>query len=140
MATWLYQLSGKNWSPNRYRFEIWEGERWSWDVNSISKHDHDDPKVGDVVVFFYAKSKSSDPGFYGWGVILEWYPADISILYFRPTSPSDYLKMHPWSDKKAMELADKIRKPIKQGTLFLVQEELEGELRDGISTWLGKIL
>lgn len=30
MATWLYQINQKEWPPERYRVEIWEGERWRW--------------------------------------------------------------------------------------------------------------
>jgi hypothetical protein len=46
----LYQLNANNWSPERYRLEIWEGERWNWSVGNISgKGQHPDP--GDIVVF-----------------------------------------------------------------------------------------
>jgi len=32
MSTWFYQLNQQLWSPERYRLEIWENERWSWGV------------------------------------------------------------------------------------------------------------
>lgn len=28
MSTWLYQLNPKGWSPETFRFEICEGQRW----------------------------------------------------------------------------------------------------------------
>jgi hypothetical protein len=93
------------------------------------------PKPGDIVVFFYSPSGGSDPGFYGWGIVNEWYEPQ-QLLYFMPTTPSDYLKMHPWWDKKARDLADEIRGKMKQRTLWLVPEELAHKIRHGISSWL----
>jgi hypothetical protein len=29
MGTWMYQINPKYWPPERYRLEIWEGERWN---------------------------------------------------------------------------------------------------------------
>ena len=134
MSTWLYQLSPDNWSPERYRLDIWEGERVSWEVGGRSGKGQV-PKPGDIVVFFYSPSRGTDPGFYGWGIVNEWYEPE-QLLYFRPTSPSDYLKMHPWWDKKAQQLADEIRGKMKQRTLWLVPEELVLKIRHGISSWL----
>jgi hypothetical protein len=48
---WLYQLSPNLWSPERYRLEIWEGERWNWPVGGRSGEGQV-PKPGDTVVFF----------------------------------------------------------------------------------------
>ncbi len=82
------------------------------------------PAPGDSIFFYYGKtkgpSKGTDPGFYGWAVVLEWRNDSHNQLHFRPTAPSDFLKMHPWSDKKALGLADGIRGKVKQGTLWLV--------------------
>lgn len=103
----MYQLNQKNWSPNRYMLEIWEGERWVWPVGQKLARGQS-PEPGDTIVFFYAPSGGKDAGFYGWAVILEWLD-DVSHLYFRATSPSDHLKMHPWWDEKAVLLANKIR-------------------------------
>src|SRR5215217_934499 len=36
MAMWLYQLSQSKWTPNDYRVDIWEGERWRWEVGEVS--------------------------------------------------------------------------------------------------------
>ena len=134
MSTWLNQLSPNNWSPERYRLDIWEGERVNWEVGGRSGEGQL-PKPGDIVVFFYAKSNGTDPGFYGWGIVNEWYEPQ-QLIYFRPTAPSDYLKMHPWWDDTAKQLSDKIRGKMKHRTLWLVPEEFVPEIRHGISEWL----
>lgn len=135
MATWLYQLSASTWSPERFRLEIWEGERWNWPVAGRAGQGKV-PGPGDVIVFFYAPSGGYDPGFYGWAVVLEWYPQSTQQLYFRPTAPTDYLKMNPWWDKEAQKLADEIRGKMKQRTLWIVSREHVARIRRGISGWL----
>lgn len=133
MSMWLYQLSPSVWSPERYRLEIWEGERWNWPVGSKSGEGRV-PQPGDTVGFFYAPSKGNDPGFYGWAVVLEWYELSSSQLYFRPTAPSDSLKMFPWWDDEAESLADEIRGKMKQRTLWIVQPEMVDRVRRGIAS------
>jgi hypothetical protein len=135
MTTWLYQISPEQWSPERYRFEIWEGERWAWPVGSKSSGG-ELPEPGDVIVFFYSPTGGMDPGFYGWAVVLEWFPGSSTPLAFRPVAPSDHLKMHPWWDDEAIELADVIRGKMKRRTLWIVPEELVARLRQGITSWL----
>jgi hypothetical protein len=135
MANWMYQLNQKNWPPSRYRLEIWEGERWVWPVGQRLVQGN---KLipGDTIVFFYAPSGGNDPGFYGWAVVLEWLE-DASHLYFRAVAPSDHLKMHPWWDENAQNLADRIRGKMKQRTLWHVEDELVAELREGVTSWVG---
>jgi hypothetical protein len=135
MSTWLYQISPSEWSPERYRFEIWEGERWRWLVGKIAKHKGDAPKAGDIVAFFYTPTGGTDPGFYGWAVVLDWYdPA----MTFRPAAPSDFLKMYPWGDAEALRLANKIRGNFKQGTMWRVSDDDVASPRAGIRGWLAK--
>ncbi len=139
MATWLYQTNQQQWPPERYRLEIWEGERWYWPVGQLTRgrQGAEDPVAGDTVVFFYARTGGSDPGFYGWAIITEWLDRNGERgMYFRPVSPSDELKMNPRWDPPASELADEIRGAVKQGTMWRVQEDLVPELRRGIRTWL----
>ena len=133
MSMWLYQIDAQNWSPQRYRLEIWEGERWAWPVGQKRLADRT-PEPGDIVVFYNTQSGGTDWGFYGWAVILEWFD-DGTQLYFRPVVPSDLVKMHPWRDKRAREIADKIRGRVKQGTFWYVPEELEFALRQGLVAW-----
>ncbi len=133
MSTWLYQLNQEYWPPERYRLDIWEGERWSWGVGS--KAGAVRPVGGDTVVFFYAPSSGAEPGFYGWAVILEWMDEEREMV-FRPTAPSDQLKMHPWWDVTARRLADEIRGRVKQKTLWRVPDKLAPELRGGVLRWV----
>jgi hypothetical protein len=136
MAMWLYQLSQKRWSPERFRLEIWEHEKWNWPVGDKPPPLRDAPKAGDTVVFFYAPSGGRDAGFYGWAVVLEWFSESNAPLYFRPVAPSDYLKMRPWWGDDASELADRIRGKVKQGTLWRIPESLAEKIRSGIANWV----
>lgn len=138
MATWLYQINQQLWPPEWYRIRIWEGERWYWPVGQIrGSKGTGDPEPGDTVVFFYARTGGRDYGFYGWAVLLEWRNWDGEKgMYFRPVAPSDWLKMDPWRDEDALRLADEIRGPVKQGTLWSVPDELVDQLRSGIVRWL----
>ena len=135
MSMWLYQIDAQNWSPQRYRLEIWEGERWAWPVGRKVLQGKE-PQPGDIVVFYNTPSGGKDHGFYGWSVILEWYGGGTE-MYFRPVAPSDLLKMHPWRDDAAQDLANRIRGKVKQGTFWYVSEELEFQVRDGIFRWVG---
>jgi hypothetical protein len=136
MTAWLYQISPKLWTTQRYRLEVWEGEKWAWSVGKKSLNKIH-IVVGDTVVFYYAKSGGEDPGFYGWAVVLEWYPNSDTPLIFMPTAPSDHLKMDPWWDDNAEKLANKIRGKIAQGTLFEIKSnDYIHELRYGIDAWL----
>src|SRR6266852_4838253 len=97
MAMWLYQLSQKDWSLNNYRLDIWEGERWEWEVGRMVALGAV-PQAGDTVAFFYAPHACPEPGFYGWAVILLWVEEEEEKdkkkekkrrFYFRPVAPSD---------------------------------------------------
>jgi len=145
MSMWLYQLNQKLWGPQRYRMEIWEGERWSWSVGEKKLGPTaEPPRPGDTVVFFYAKTGGYDPGFYGWAVVTAWVPKEEEAekkdhIYFRPVAPSDHLKMDPWWDGDhgvAEQLADRIRGPFMQATLWWVSEPDSAALRRGIKRWL----
>lgn len=135
MSMWFYQLSQKRWSPERYRLEIWEHEKTRWSVGD-KPPPRDVPEPGDTVVFFYAPTGGNEPGFYGWAVVLKWYPKSASPLYFRPVAPSDCLKMRPWWNETGAALADEIRGTVKQGTLWRVSQPLSEKLRSGLAAWM----
>jgi hypothetical protein len=135
MAMWFYQMNQSQWSPNSYRLDIWENERWSWPVGK--KASTNSPTSGDRIVFFYAKSGGIEPGFYGWAIILDLHD-DGRGLYFRPVSPSDHLKMDPWWDDAAEKIADEIRGKVKQGTLWRVSDDMASAISAGISAWVAR--
>lgn len=135
MSTWLYQLNPKDWSPETFRFEIWEGQRWHWGYGTKRGGSGEDPKIGDTVVFFYARTGGDDPGIYGWAVLDRCEP-DAHRLYFVPAAPTNYLKMTPWWDKKAEQLTDRIRGSVKQGTLWFISSDDTKALRAGVRRWL----
>lgn len=134
MSTWLYQFSPQTWSPERYRLEIWEAEKWAWSVGQ--RAGGKEPQAGDTVVFFCSPTGGKDPGFYGWAVVLEWFPTNDTPLYFRPVAPSDHLKMDPWWDDEAEDLANVIRGKVKRKTMWLVHDEYVSQIRRGIARWL----
>src|SRR5207253_6918457 len=78
-----------------------------------------------------------EPGFYGWALVLDWHE-DERGMYFRPVAPSDHLKMHPWWDDAAKDIADKVRGKVKQGTLWEVPEDLAADISAGITAWLNR--
>src|SRR5712692_6467152 len=135
MTMWLYQMDQRQWPPNSYRIDIWENERWSWPIGRRATRDQ--PAPGDRIVFFYAPSGGAEPGFYGWAIVLDMHD-DERGMYFRPVTPSDHLKMHPWWDAEAKALADQVRGKVKQGTLWQVPDDVAAGISGGISTWLAK--
>jgi len=136
MAMWLYQMDQGQWPPNSYRLDSWENERWTWPVGRITSTDR--PKPGDRLVLFYAPSGGIEPGFYGWAVVLEWHE-DGRGMYFRPVSPSDHLKMHPWWDADAKDIANRVRGKVKQGTLWPVPDDMTRIITAGITQWLTRL-
>jgi hypothetical protein len=132
---WLYQLSQTDWSLNNYRLDIWEGERWEWEVGRIAGQEV--PQPGDTVAFFYAPHACPEPGFYGWAVILLWVEEGKKRrFYFRPVAPSDTLKMRPWWDQEAERIAKAVRGAVAQGTLWPVPAKEEAKLKAGIAAWV----
>jgi len=91
------------------------------------------------MAFFYAKAGGVDPGFYGWAVVLEFHKADDDMkkLYFRPVTPTNHLKMHPWWNDEAQEIANEVRGPMTQGTIWRVSDEHWRRIRKGITAWVG---
>lgn len=136
MSTWLYQISPKLWSPEQYRFEVWERQDWAWPVGQKVTRGKV-PAAGDTVVFFFSPTGGVDPGVYGWAVILAWLNDSDRELRFRPVAPSDYLKMDPWWDNNVSAIANRIRGNVKQGTLWPIAITDAKQLRAGISSWLG---
>lgn len=129
MSTWLYQLNAQDWSPETFRYEIWEGKPWHWGYGR--KQDKTVPETGDTIVFFYAPSGCTDPGFYGWAV-LERHRPDSQSLYFLPAAPTNWLKMDPWWDDDAKRLVGRIRGRMTQATLFLIADAELKVLRSAI--------
>jgi hypothetical protein len=133
---WLYQLTQAEWPVNSYRLDIWEGERWSWEVKKVSGT-QDVPVPGDTICFYYAKSGCPAPGFYAWAVVLQCVEErDIRRIYFRPVAPSDQLKMRPWWDDEARRVAGAIRGPVPRGTLWPVSDELAAAVGAGFERWV----
>lgn len=135
MSTWLYQLNAQEWSPETFRYEIWEGQRWHWGYGS--KRGDAKLAVGDTLIFFYAPTKCADPGFYGWAV-LERHREEDCLLYFTPAAPTNRLKMDPcWNERGIKALVDQIRGRMTQATLFLIGPDELRQLRAALRRHLG---
>jgi hypothetical protein len=133
MSMWLYQINQQVCGPSAFGPSCGKGR--SGVGRSAASAPQNRPEAGDTVVFYCTKSKGSDPGFYGWAVVAEYYePA--GELYFMPTAPTNYLKMTPWCDEEAEALADRIRGKMKQATLFQINNDVRDDVRDGIRRWL----
>ena len=135
MSAWLYQMSLEQWPPSSYRLDVWENERWSWPVGKVQSKGR--PAPGDRLFFFYAPSGGTEPGFYGWAIVLEW-PAgdDDTRVRFRPASPSDHLKMCPWWDDEVKSIVNRVRGRVKQGTVWRIDDATAQAIGRGIGRWL----
>ena len=131
MSAWLYQMSVDVWPHERYRADVWQGADTSWDYNKIVPSG-EIPKPGDIIVLYYVEAEKGvkpalrDPGIYGWGVIL-W--SNKEEIRYRPTSPSDYMKVNPLWNDAVNKLVDEIRGPMKQGTMWKISDKHLREIR-----------
>lgn len=129
MAYWLYQMSSPVWSSGLYRLEVWEGEHTNWQISrKVPKNKS--PQMGDIMVLFYAPSGESDPGIYGWAVVIRF---DGYEVRFMPSSPSDYMKMNPVWDDDVKNIIDQIRGRVATGTVWEIEDSLFKQLRQKIA-------
>jgi hypothetical protein len=139
-AMWLYQTSESKFGLDNYRLEVWENQPWRWPVKAWrgANHQAEPPQPGDIVVFYHAQV-----GFVGWAVVLQWTKARTGrggTLYFRPVTPSDHLKMFPWADEEAQQIADAVRGEMAQRTLFWIEDGgIQARIARGITAWLANV-
>jgi hypothetical protein len=127
MAAWLYQMTSNDeepWSPNEYRMEVWEGTPITWPVGKIIYRDQEKIARGDKVVFFFTKTGNDEPGFYGWGIILEVVESKTrNRLKFQVCPPSDYRKIAVAWDSQLSKLVDKVRGGMTQATMWSLKDD-----------------
>ena len=99
MNAWLYQMAlRKEWSPEDYRVEVWEGQEVTWPSGKLTGAEGDKVIPGDVIFLFFAQTHNVSPGIYGVGIITRYSPGRGEIT-FRVCPPSDHLKTDPlWDD------------------------------------------
>lgn len=130
MAHWLYQMSTDYFPLNRYRTEVWEETTvTNWHIGE-STHKPTDVQPGEIIILFYAKTGTPDPGIYGWGIVTFF---DREAINFRPVSPSDYLKMNPLWDDDISDIVDGIRGGMPQGTMYRVADGTLKKIREKIA-------
>ena len=137
MTCWLYQMNAKLYSHERYRAEVWEGNLvTNWSIGE-SKRKPKEVLRGDIVILFFTKTGAVNPGIYGWGIITLF---DKEVIDFRPAPPSDYLKIKPVPEEEVSELINKIRGRMPEGTMWKVNEEVLGQLRQKVAEHVYGIL
>ena len=132
MTLWLYQMNATKWPIERYRAEVWEGsDVQNWLVGEIRPSTPKGlPLPGDMMILCYVKTGQSDPGIYGWGIVLRCDQWEINL---RLASPSDYLKMNPvWDDDIDKTIA-KFCGKWRQATLFEDKANSLRHLREKIA-------
>ena len=103
-----------NYPVKRYRTEVWEGSNTqNWTLGA-AKSRPKEVTPGDLIILFYAKAGATEPGIYGWGIIT-FFDKDSGEFHFRPTPPSDYLKMNPLPEAQIISIINNIR-TIASGT------------------------
>jgi hypothetical protein len=127
MASWLYQMTSNDeepWSPNEYRMEVWEGMPITWPVGKVIYRDQPRVARGDTVVFFFTKTRNEQPGFYGWGIVLEVVESKArNRIKFQVCPPSDFLKIAVVWDNQLEKLVDKVRGPMAQATMWALKDD-----------------
>jgi hypothetical protein len=143
MASWLYQMTTNDedpWGPNEYRLDVWQGDSITWPVGNVKVRGMSDIRAGDVIVLFFAKSGTAEPGIYGWGVITNLVRGKSrQRIKFKVTPPSDFLKMSVCWDLELEKLVDSIRGGFKQGTMWAIKPEEFEEIKRKINRHIATI-
>lgn len=129
---WLYQMSEAEWPEAQYRAEVWEGGLIYWSTRKVQGQGR--PVPGDRMICWYATTGAAQPGVVGWGVILGHFE-DREEIIWRPTFPSDGLKMRPLYDDQLIQTIDSIRGKFKQATMWPMSVTDSGSLADRIRGW-----
>src|SRR5687768_15527340 len=124
LTSWLYQMSARDWPPERYREEVWERQITQWPTGRVAGRSK--PREGDLIVTWYAKTGSEDPGLYGWGVIVR-FVTEFDQIRWQPVFPSDFLKLTPIYDEAIGRVITGIRGRVSQGTMWSLNR---GQLSD----------
>ena len=131
----MYQMSADSYSVEEYRDEIWEGEMVKWPTGNVRTESGCRISPGDTVALVFVRTGTKEPGIYGWGVVAH-YKEDKGLFSFRPTFPSDYLKMNPIWDDQVSGLLDAIRGPVKVGTMWEMSSDHAAKMKRKIHDWI----
>ncbi len=128
MTMWLYQVNPEFWTVEDYRYDSWEGEVNEWMHGNINGDVY--PQRGDILLIWFDQGTTDEAGLYGWGIVMDLDTLEKSIA-FRPTFPSDLLKMSPITEEKLVKL---IEFPI--GTMWPLSLEDEKDIKEMIYDWI----
>jgi hypothetical protein len=130
---WLYQVNSEFWTVEDYRYDSWEGDVNEWMHGTINGET--DPQRGDIILVWFDKGTTEDPGLYGWGIVMDMDHLEKSIA-FRPVFPSDLIKMKPIFEDEIEEIVDKVKGEFPIGTMWALDKEAEKEVRELIYDWI----
>jgi hypothetical protein len=119
-----------DWSINSFQKEVKEGRAVDWETRKIM-FSNNKPAAGDIIIFFYVKSKTFTPGICGIGIITKYLPRRRRI-YFVPIPPTNQLKKQPWFDEQVEDYLDLIRHNAVRGTMYRLPAIIESEIRRGM--------
>ena len=137
MNAWLYQMAlRKEWSPEDYRVEVWEGQEVTWPSGKLTGAEGDKVIPGDVIFLFFAQTHNVSPGIYGVGIITRYSPGRGEIT-FRVCPPSDHLKTDPLWDNNIKQAIGRIRGRFAQGTMWQIPSEDLERIQSGVRQRIG---
>ena len=128
-------MSAESYSIQEYRKEIWEGEIIKWPTGKVRTESGERLAEGDTIIFVFVKTGTHEAGIYGWGILTD-LKKEKELIFFRPTYPSDYLKMNPIWDDEISSLLDAIRGSVKVGTMWKISTDHAAKIRGKIHTWM----
>lgn len=132
MTCWLYQINAKEWWPSeRYRTEVWEGQLVTNWTNGLAKRKPKDVNPGDIIILYLVKAGTDEPGIYGWGIITSFHKEE--FIDFRPSPPSDYLKMNPVPEKEIIKVIREIRGGFDALSMYKMNDSQYKKLRQTIA-------
>jgi hypothetical protein len=130
---WLYQMSDEVWPEAQFRAAVWEGTTIYWPIGLVRDTDAR-PVPGERVVCWYAPTGSELPGLVGWGVVLGFSEARDELVW-RPSPPTDAVKMCPIFDDDLKEHVDNVRGGFPRATMWPVTVTEARYLAHRIRTW-----
>ena len=115
MSRWLYQMSETSWPSENYRREVSEGKIVRWPTRK-RMFAHESPAPGDIIICFYAPAACEQPGVCGFGIVTKYFPKTRRFDWLA-LPPTNSLKLRPWWDERAREIAQLVRAQSPRGTM-----------------------
>jgi len=136
MSRWFYQMSETSWPSENYRREVSEGKVVRWPTRK-RMFAHESPAAGDIIICFYAPAACDRPGVCGFGIVTKYLPKTRRLDWL-VLPPTNALKLRPWWDERAREIAELVRAQSPRGTMYALPAVIDSDLRRGLFAWTGR--